>query len=376
MSHVRPQSCGFLYLAAKNKELRCRGDELMSRPYIGKIGGIFLFVLMMVKPGSAQDSVADFYRGKSFSIVIGATPGGGYDTYARVIARFLGKHIPGNPAITPQNMPGASSNVAAAWIYNVAQKDGLAMAAVTPGALMEPLLSDKVQVKIDATKFNHIGSATRDVFICAVRRDAPVQKFEDVFNRELIIGAVAEGGSARDFPLLLNNVLATKFKIISGYPGNRELTFAMETGEVQGVCGNSYAGLLVIRADWFKPGGIARVLVQEDLNGHPNLNKAGVPLAIQFARTDEAKQIISLLYEELLFSRPYVMAPDVAPERVAAIRNAFSAVMRDPELLAEAQRMNLEVVDPLDGPELQKIILRQYSVPKEIIEKARRALKD
>lgn len=348
----------------------------MNVACLSRIGVAIFCILMLGRPTFAQDGVADFYRGKSFIVVIGATPGGGYDTYARVIARFLGKHIPGNPAIVAQNMPGASSNVAAAWIYNAAPKDGLSMAAITPGALMEPLLGDKVQIKIDATKFNYVGSATRDVFICLARKDSPVQRFEDVFSTQLIIGAVAEGGSARDFPLLLNNVLGTRFKIISGYPGNRELTFAVEKGEVQGVCGNSYAGLLVIRADWFKADGIARVIVQEDLNGHPALNKAGVPLAIQFAKTDEARQVISLLYEELRFARPYVMAPGVAPEKVSAISKAFADVMRDPDFQAEATRMNLEIVDPLDGPELRSIVQRLYDAPEGVVEEVKRAIKD
>ncbi len=327
-------------------------------------------------PAMAQESVADFYRGKTFSIVIGATPGGGYDTYARLIGRFIGKHIPGNPQVTPQNMPGASSNVAAAWIYNVAPKDGLAMGAVTPGAIMEPLLGDQVRVRIDSTKFNHVGSATRDVFVCVVRKDAPVRTFEDVFSRELVVGAVAEGGSARDFPLLLKNVIGAKLKVVSGYPGNRELTLAMEKGEVQGVCGNSYAGLLVIRADWFRPDGIAKVLVQEDMNGHPDLNRDGVPLAINFARTPEQRQMMSLLYEELLFARPYVMAPGVPADRVAAIRKALSDVLRDPELLAEARRMNLEIVDPLPGEEIQKIIARMYATPADVVVGTRRAMKE
>lgn len=327
-------------------------------------------------PVLADDGIADFYRGKTFTIVIGATPGGGYDTYARLLGRHLGKHIPGNPAVVPQNMPGASSNVAAIYMYNAAPKDGLALGAVTPGALMEPLLGDQVRARIDPARFNHVGSATRDVFVCVARRDVPVRRFEEAFEKELVIGAVAEGGSARDFPLLLNNAIGTKFRIVSGYPGNRELTLAVEKGEVQGVCGNSYAGLLAMRPDWFRPDGVARVIAQESMTGHPDFNRLGVPLAIDFARTEEQRQMMSLLYEELLFSRPYVMAPGAPVERVAAVRRAVSAALADPELLADAAKMNLEIADPLSGEAIQSIISRMYATPADIIERTRRAMKE
>jgi tripartite-type tricarboxylate transporter receptor subunit TctC len=334
------------------------------------------FAIDFAGPVLAQTAIADFYRGKTFTMIIGSTPGGGYDTYARLIARFMGPHIPGSPSVVVQNMPGASSNVAAAYMFNAAPKDGLEMAAVTPGAIMEPLLSDKVQVKIDASKFNYIGRATKDVYVCIVRKDAPIQRFEDVFSKEFIVGAVAEGGSTRDFPLLLRNVLGAKFRIINGYAGNREVTLALDKGELQGVCGNSYSGLKVIEAAWFQPDGLVRVLVQEDLKGSPELNAKGVPLAINFAKTDEQRQIISLLYEELSFARPYLMAPGVPAPRVEAIRAAFTATLQAPEFLAEAHRINVDITDPLSGEDLQKLIAKMYSAPADIVEKTRLALKE
>jgi tripartite-type tricarboxylate transporter receptor subunit TctC len=326
-------------------------------------------------PSHAQD-VAGFYRGKTLSIIVGSPPGGGYDTYARMIGRSIGRHIPGRPAVVVQNMSGASGYIAASHIYNVAPKDGLTMATVTPGALMLPLLGDLVPVRIDANRFNFIGSATRDVYVCLVRRDAAVKKYSDLFSRELVVGSVSEGGSVRDFPLLQNRVLGTKFKIVNGYPGNRAVTLAVEKGEVQGACGNSWAGIFAMRPTWFTPDGVARVLVQEDLKGHPDLNKLGIPRTIDFAKTDEQRQVMSLLYRELLFSRPYFVGPGVPSERVAALREAFSETLTDPDFLADVKRLKVEIDDPLSGQDLQKLIANMYATPPDVVAKLRAALKE
>ena len=278
----------------------------------------------------------DFYRGKTLTIIVGSPAGGGYDTYARLIGRHIARHIPGGPAVVVQNMPGASGYVAASHVYNVAPKDGLTMATVTQGALLEPLLGDNTRAKIDPAEF----------------------------------------GSVRDFPQLLNRVLGTKFKIVYGYAGNREITLAVDKGEVQGVCGNSWAGIVAMRPGWFAADGAVRVLVQEDTRGHPALNALGVPRTVDFARSDEQRQVMSLLYEELLFSRPYVMAPGAPAERVETIRGAFDATLVDPEFLAEAKRINVEIVDPLTGEELAAIIRRMYATPAGIVAKTRDALRD
>jgi tripartite-type tricarboxylate transporter receptor subunit TctC len=198
-------------------------------------------MLLGSAPGAfAQDAVADFYRGKSIRFVIGAITGGGNDTYARLVGRHLGKHIPGNPTILPINMPGASGHVSAAHIYTVAAKDGTAIGATTPGVITDPLWAGdagKDKFNYDPTKLIHLGSAQAATYNCYVRTDAALKKFEDVFATELIIGAAQEGGSTRDAPVLLNNVLGTKFRVISGYPGTREILVAIERNEVQGVCG-------------------------------------------------------------------------------------------------------------------------------------------
>ena len=321
---------------------------------------------------AAQDAVAQFYRGKTITIIAASSPGGGYDLYARTIARHIGKHIPGNPSVVVSNMPGAASNVAAAHIYNVAAKDGTVIGGLFMGAVVEPLFTGRTRATHDMSKFNYIGNANKDVYVCVVRADAPVKTFADALEKELVVGGSAQGASTRDFPELLKNLLGAKFKIVAGYPGTRQINLAMERGEVQGGCGQSWSSTSATYPAWFKEGTI-KVLAQEDSTGYPELNRQGVPLTRQFAKTDEQKQILDLVYSQTEFGRPYVVAPDVPKERVEALRKAFMAAMTDPELKAEAERIKLDV-DAIGGVELQSAIAKMYATPNHILEKARHAM--
>ncbi len=321
---------------------------------------------------SAQDSVAQFYRGKTITIIAASSPGGGYDLYARTIARHLGKHLPGNPSVIVSNMPGAASNVAAAYIYNVAPKDGTVIGGLFMGAVVEPLFSGRVRTTHDMSKLNYIGNANKDVYVCLVRAEAPVKSFAEVFEKELVVGASADGASTRDFPELLKNLLGAKFKIVAGYPGTRQINLAMERGEVDGGCGQSWSSVSATYPAWFKEGKV-KVLAQEDPEGYPDLNKQGAPLTRDFAKTDEQKQILDLIYSQTIFGRPYAVAPDVPKERVDALRKAFIATMRDPELKAEAARIKLDV-DAIGGDELQAAIVKMYATPVHILDKARQAM--
>ena len=323
----------------------------------------------------AQDPVADFYKGKSIRFVIGAISGGGNDTYARLVGRYLGKHIPGNPTILPINMPGASGHISAAHIYTVAAKDGTAIGATTPGVMTDPLWAGdtgKDKFNYDPTKLIDLGSAQAATYNCYVRSDAPVKKFEDAFSTELIIGGAQEGGSTRDAPVLLNSILGTRFRVISGYPGTREILVAIERNEVQGVCGMGWDAMYSQRPDWLEKGFI-RVLVQENLSGSPMFDKMGVPKSIDFAKTSEDRQVIELAYSQQAFGRPYVLPPGTPPERVAALRKAFMAATQDEELLAEAKKMRVEV-RPLAGEEMQALVTRIYATPRFIVDRTREAL--
>jgi tripartite-type tricarboxylate transporter receptor subunit TctC len=319
----------------------------------------------------AQDSAEQFFKGKQISVIVGSSPGGGYDTYARLLARHFGAAIPGNPTVVVQNMSGAGSNRAAGYIYSVAPKDGTAIGAVFPGAVLQPLLSD-VPVQHDPIKLVYLGSANSDVYVCYVRSDAAVKTFKDLFDKELIVGASNPGATTYDLPLLLNNVLGTKFRIVTGYPGSREITIALDRGEVQAACGLGWTGIEVLHPDWFAEDKI-RVLVQLSTKGHADLNKRGVPRAGDFARNDDERKVIELVLSQGIFGRPYVLPPGVPPDRVAALRKAFVVALNDKNLRMEADKMQFDV-DPIGGEELQKLVSDLYATPPHLIERARQAL--
>jgi tripartite-type tricarboxylate transporter receptor subunit TctC len=272
----------------------------------------------------------------------------------------------------PTNMPGAASNTAAAHIDNVAPKDGTVIGALQTAAVLDPLFGDAARTKHDASKFVYLGSATIDYYICIARADAAVKSFKDLLTQELIIGASQPGTSTRDFPALLNSMVGTKFRIVSGYPGTREITLAIEKGEVQGLCGFSWSSLLAQRPNWLKTGFI-RVLAQEHDRGHPAVNRMGVPLTVDFAKTPENRRIMELIYSSETFGRPYMMPPGVPEDRVALLRKAFLDTLRDPEPLSEAQKIGLDV-DPISGEELQALAEKIYATPANIVEQAKQAV--
>ena len=329
-------------------------------------------LFLALRPAAAQDAAAPFYKGKTVTIMVGSSAGGGYDLYARLIARHLGKHTPGNPAVVVGNMPGAASNVLAAHIYNVAAKDGTVIGAIFMGAVVEPLFGQKTRATHDTGKFNYIGNANKDVYVCLVRSDAAVKTFADAFDKELVVGGTAEGASTRDFPVLLKNLLGAKFKIVAGYAGSREINLAMERGEVQGGCGQSWSSVAATYPSWFSEGKI-KVLAQEDSDGYPELNRQGVPLTRSFAKTPEQARILDLIYSQTIFGRPYVVAPEVPQDRVTALRRGFMATLRDPDLVAEAKQMQLDIM-PVAGEDLQAMIARLYATPKDILDQARQAM--
>lgn len=321
----------------------------------------------------AQDDIARFYAGRTITIVVGSSAGGGYDLYARLLSRFMGRHIPGNPSFVVSNMPGAGGNVAAAHIANVAPKDGTAIGAIFMGTVVDPLFSAAGARKThDPTKFHYIGNANKDYYVCLVRTDAKVNSLDDLLTKELVVGASAGGASTRDFPLLLKNVLGLKFRIVAGYPGTRQINAAIEKGEVQGGCGQSWSSMSATYPHWFK-NDLVRVLAQEDPEGYPDLNARGAPLARSYAKSDEQRRILDLVYSQTEFGRPYVVAQEVPADRVGVLRKAFMASFNDPGLKAEAEKMQVDVI-ATSGEELQKKIIEVYATPADIVEKTRKAL--
>jgi tripartite-type tricarboxylate transporter receptor subunit TctC len=328
-------------------------------------------VCLAVSATCAQDAAEAFYRGKTVTITVGSAVGGGYDTYARLVGRHLGRHLPGNPTIVVQNIPGAGSNKAASFVALQAPKDGTAIGAIQSGAILQPLISDQ-PIPHDPSKFVMLGSANRSVYLCVVRADAPVKTFQEAFDKEVIIGTSGEGATLREMPIMLINVLGVKLRIIGGYAGSREIIVAMERNEVQGMCGMDWSSLATQQRNWISSG-FVRLLAQEDLQGHPEMNRMGVPLTISFAKTPEVRQVMEMIYSQNLFGRPYLVPPGTPPERVAALRRALAAMLQDPALLADAERSGLDI-GPMSGEELQALVARLYALPPRIIERAKQSL--
>jgi tripartite-type tricarboxylate transporter receptor subunit TctC len=323
----------------------------------------------------AQDSAAQFYRGRQITMIVGSPPGGGFDIYARLTARTLPKYIPGNPTVVVSNMPGAASNTAAAHMFNVAPADGTVIGALQNSAVMDALFDSLLatrRLRHDATKFIHLGSATTDHYVCIARADAPVKSFKQALTQELMIGSSQPGTSTRDYPTMLNHTTGAKIRQVGGYPGTREITLAIEKNEVHGLCGFSWSSFKAQRPDWLKSG-FVRPIVQEHDKGNPEITAMGVPLAVDFATSAENRRIMELVYSAETFGRPYMLAPGVPADRVAALRKAFLEAMRDPDLLADAQRIGI-AIDPISGEDLQVLAEKIFATPADFVERVKQAM--
>jgi tripartite-type tricarboxylate transporter receptor subunit TctC len=317
----------------------------------------------------AQDPAA-FYKGKTVELYIGYTAGGGYDLYARVLARHMGKHLPGNPMVVPKNMEGAGSLRLANWLYNAGPKDGTVFGIIGRGTGFDPLLEHKGG-QFDATKFTWIGSANNEVSICVAWYTTGITKFEQLLTQELTVGGTGTAADTDQFPKIANGVLGTKMKIITGYPGGTDVGLAMERGEVKGRCGWSWSSVKSTHAAWLKDKKI-NILVQLALQKHPEL--PDVPLIIDLAKTDEQRQVLKLIFVRQVMGRPFLAPPGIPADRVAALRKAFIATLADKDFLADAEKSQLEI-NPVPGEELEKLVKEVYASPPEVAKKAAELLK-
>ena len=340
-------------------------------PPICRLAGVLLLCLLS-GAAAAQDAIAQFYTGRTLTVLIGAPPGGGYDLYGRLLAKYMPRYIPGTPSVITSNMVGAGGNLVVEYVNGVAPKDGTVIATMAPGTLLDPLLADKTKVKFDPARLSYIGSANKEIYVCFVRSDAPAKSFADVFGTEIILGASAEGGTTRDLPLLINNVLGGKFKVVSGYPGTRNIVLALEKNEVQGQCGTGWSSINTLHPEWFTDG-MARVLAIEGSTRSADLERMGVPFVTDFAKTEEQRRVLNFVYSQAVFGRPFIAAPEVPKDRLEALRKAFDQAVADPDLRAEAKRINLDIA-PLTGREVEALIAEAYATPPDIVEKARQGL--
>ena len=311
-------------------------------------------------------SPADFYKGKNVDLYIGYSVGGGYDLYARVLARHIGQHIPGNPTVVVKNMEGAGSLRLANWLYRVAPKDGSVFGIIGRGTGFDPLLG-QTAAQFDGTKFTWIGSGNHEVSVCVAYGDrAGITKFADLKTKEMTVGGTGASADTDQFPKVVNGVLGTKMKVVSGYPGGNDVVLAMERGEVKGRCGWSWSSVLSTHKRWVEDGSM-KVLVQLSLRRHPEL--PDVPLVMDFAKTEDQQQMFKLIFARQVMGRPYLAPPDVPKDRAEALRKAFSDTMKDNEFLADPEKSQLEI-NPVDGAEVEKLVKELYQTPKPLADKA------
>lgn len=320
-------------------------------------------MLSGVVGASSTAGAAEFYAGKTVKMIIGFGPGGGYDTWARTIARHLGKHLPGNPTVISENMPGAGSYVAASYLYNVAPKDGTVIGAIARDAAIGPL-TGAPGAKFDPLKISWLGTPTTETNVCISFHTAKVKTAEDLFKDQLIVGDTGPGTGTRTYPKVLKALLGMNFKLVGGFRSSVNVFLAMERGEVDGIC-ESWDSVIHRRPDWVKNKTI-NFLFQGGAEPNPELK--GIPFILDFAKTPEQKQAIKFLYAGQGIGRPYVAPPNLPPERLKELRDAFAATMKDPAFQAEAKKAKLDL-DPKSGEYLHHLMEEIYATPKPLIEK-------
>jgi len=332
---------------------------------IARTLSVTALLLAFASSAFAQSS-ADFYRGKTIALLVGFGPGGEDDLWARLVSRHLTAHTPGNPNVVPVHMPGSGGLLVANRLYNTAAKDGTVIGMINRGIPFEPLLGGQ-GTQFDALKLNYLGSPGRDTTVCAARKDAAVQSLADLATKELAVGGTGSGADTAIYPEFLRALLGLKFKLTKGYQGSNEIQLAMERGEVHGIC-LAYDSLM--RGTLARAGQI-NVLLQAALAPDPRLKD--VPMVIDAARSAEDRQALELFFARAAIGRPFVTPPQVPPDRLAALRKAFEAMLADQAFLEDAKKQTLNVV-PVSAREMTEIVAKAYRTPPEVVRRTMRAL--
>ena len=326
-----------------------------------------LAVLALAGPARAED--AAFWHGRTLTIAVGYSVGGGYDNYARVLGRFLGAHLAGNPTVLVEDMPGAGSLKAAMWLYAVAPRDGSAIGTFSRGMAMEPLLGNKA-ARFDATQFGWIGSIANEASVCVARSGTGIATWQDVLDKDFTVTGEGSGSDPDIFAQMLKNELGARIRLITGFPGTGEMTLALDRREVMGRCGWSWSSLKAERPEWINEGGVA-ILAQ--MATVPSADLPSVPLIIDLAKTERQRAVLRLILSRQVLGRPFAAPPGLPPARLEALRAAFDATMQDPAFLAAAKTQGLEVA-PVSGADLQKQVQELYTTPPDVQAEARAAI--
>ncbi len=320
---------------------------------------------VVLASGSLAQAPTEFFRGRTIDLYIAYSAGGAYDLYARMVARHIGKHIPGHPTVVPKNMEGAGGLRLANFLYNAAPRDGTALGATSRSVAFERMLGNK-GAQYDASKFTWIGSANNEVAVCVSWHASGITRFDELFTKEMTVGSTGTGDDTYQFPRFVNNVLGTRMKIITGYPGGNDVSIAMERGEVAGRCGWSWSAVRTTRMSWVTEKKI-NLLMQFSLAKHAEL--PDVPLIMDRATTDEQRAMFRLIFARQVMGRPFQGPPGIPPDRLRALQKAFMDTMADQEFLAEAKKGKFEI-RPVSGEEIEKLVSEVLKTPPELAAKA------
>jgi tripartite-type tricarboxylate transporter receptor subunit TctC len=324
----------------------------------------FLAVAALTQPSGAAEPVEGFYKGKQVRIYIGNTASGDYDSYARTIGRHMSPYLPGNPTFVPTNMPGAGGIVLANHLYNVAAHDGLVIGTFSIN-IPNSALFKRPNVQFDPRRFGWIGGGELPSQVCVAMTSDRIKGVDDIFQKELLMGGAGAGSAPTFFPAVLNKLVGTRFKVVDGYPGSTEILLAMERHEVDGIC-QTYNAFRRVRGDWLDSGK-AKVLF--NIENAPFQADKTVPSIFSFIHNNEDKEVLDVITSSVLFGRPYVTPPGVPDERLAALRKAFEATLKDKDFLDDARKQGLNV-QYRPGAELQDLTDRLFKIPQAIVDKA------
>ena len=320
-------------------------------------------------PVSAQ-SVEEFYKTHPVTIMVGFNVGNIYDTVMRTVARHIGRHIPGNPTVVPVNRPGAGSLAAANQVFNASPRDGTVIGVFNRSIPTEPLLGSNSATKFDATKFTWIGNVGNEVSVCVTSRLSGAKSWSDLITKPMQVAVTSVSADTGVYPLLLNNMFGAKLKLVTGYQGGADMTLALERGEVDGRCGWSLGGIKTARPSWLKDGSV-NIPVQLGLRGSPDL--AGVPLIMDMAASEQQRRTLKLIISRQELAYPFAAPPGVPADRLQALRTAFDLTMKDPEFLAEADKMAIEV-SAMSGSEVDRLMKDIYDTPADLVAETRRTI--
>jgi tripartite-type tricarboxylate transporter receptor subunit TctC len=324
--------------------------------------------------GATTAGAQDYYAGKTVEMIVGGGAGGGYDIYARVVSRHLSRFIPGNPTIVVKNMPGASSNKAAQYISAIAPKDGTAIGAIMPGAIMAPLLDAKAAPLFDPTKVKYIGTANSGTRVCATLKGTKIAAFEDTRKvKGAKFGSSGPSDSTYEYGYLHRNTAGAIYEMVSGYRGTPDMALALERGEIDGICGWDWSSLKSQKPDWLRDNK-ANVLLQVSLEPHPELTKMGVPTVWKFVDNEADRKAVELVISQTVFHRSYIAPPETPPAQLAVLRAAFDKTVTDPQFLADATKSRVDI-EPLSGAKVQEVIAKLYAAPQDVVARARKAIR-